>query len=83
MNALGYETCFRMKAGRDRQQPITADLVDTAKENLILRRDTHLDQLADKLQEERVRRVIEPLLAGNDQPSSFVPMMSLIRKIWG
>lgn len=25
---------------------------------------THLDQLADKLREERVRRVIEPMLAG-------------------
>jgi hypothetical protein len=73
VNALGYETCFRMKAGRDRQQPITADLVDTAKENLILRRDTHLDQLADKLQEERVRRVIEPLLAGNDLAVEFRP----------
>jgi len=71
VNALGYEICFRMKAGRDRQQPITADLVDTAKENLILRRDTHLDQLADKLQEERVRRVIEPLLAGNDLAVEF------------
>jgi hypothetical protein len=33
---------------------------------LILRRETHLDQLTDKLQEERVRRVIEPLLAGVD-----------------
>ncbi|MER2602288.1 MAG: AAA-like domain-containing protein [Candidatus Competibacter phosphatis] len=73
VNALGYETCFRIKAGRDRQRPITADLVDTAKENLILRRDTHLDQLADKLQEERVRRVIEPLLAGNDLAVEFRP----------
>jgi hypothetical protein len=40
--------------------------VDEARENLILRRETHLDQLTDKLQEERVRRVIEPLLAGVD-----------------
>ena len=31
----------------------------TGKENLILRRVTHLDQLADKLQEPRVRRVVE------------------------
>ena len=30
---------------------------------------THLDQLADKLEEERVRRVIEPLLAGQGQES--------------
>ena len=64
VNALGYETCFRDKAGQDRTQPITAERLQEAKENLILRRETHLDQLADKLQEERVRRVIEPMLAG-------------------
>ena len=35
-----------------------------AREALILRNDTHLDQLTDKLREERVRRVIEPMLMG-------------------
>lgn len=73
VNALGYEMCFRMKTGRDRQQPITILMIDEAKENLILRRETHLDQLADKLQEERVRRVIEPLLAGVEEPRN-VPL---------
>ena len=53
VNALGYETCFRLPAGRDRAQPITAELLDEAKESLILRRETHLDQLADKLREPR------------------------------
>lgn len=37
-----------------------------AKEALFLRRDPHLDQLADNLREERVRQVVEPLLAGAD-----------------
>ena len=37
-----------------------------ARETLILRRETHLDQLADKLREPRVRRVVEPLLSGGD-----------------
>ncbi len=64
VNALAYESCFRMPAGRDRTQPVGVELIDQAKENLILRRVTHLDQLADKLREERVRRVIEPMLAG-------------------
>lgn len=67
VNALGYEACFRMPSGRDRTRPITLDQVEQAKENLILRRETHLDQLADKLAEARVRRVIEPLLAGQDE----------------
>jgi Endonuclease NucS len=48
----------------DRGVPITAAQVDAARETLILRRDTHLDSLVDKLHEERVRRVIEPILAG-------------------
>ncbi|MFZ1829269.1 MAG: AAA family ATPase [Candidatus Competibacteraceae bacterium] len=64
VNALAYETCFEIRAGRDRSQPITVERIQQAKENLILRRVTHLDQLAHKLQEARVRRVIEPMLAG-------------------
>ena len=64
VNALAYEACFDNAAGRDRSRPIDVDLIDQAKETLILNRVTHLDQLADKLREERVRRVIEPMLAG-------------------
>ncbi len=60
VNALGYEVCFEMKEGRDRSREINVEMIEQAKENLILRRDTHLDQLADKLKEGRVRRVIEP-----------------------
>ena len=71
VNALAYEACFRMKSGRDRSQPITLAAIETAKENLILRRETHLDQLADKLREERVQRVIEPLLASDDEPENI------------
>ena len=63
VNALANEVCFEMKEGRDRSIEITADMIEQAKENLILRRETHLDQLADKLKEERVRRVLEPLLS--------------------
>lgn len=67
VNALAYEACFDMKEGRDRAKEITVDMIGRAKENLILRRETHLDQLADKLKEERVRGVIEPILAGLDE----------------
>ena len=71
VNALGYEVCFKMKEGRDRTQPITAAMVAKAKENLILRRDTHLDQLTDKLKEPRVHRVIAPILAGDGEPEQL------------
>ncbi len=67
VNALAYETCFRSKAGRDRSRPVTADDIAEAREALIVRRVTHLDQLADKLGEERVRRVVEPMLSGADE----------------
>jgi hypothetical protein len=64
VNALAYETCFEMREGRNRIRPIDRDMIEQAKEALIARRVTHLDQLADKLREARVRRIIEPMLAG-------------------
>ena len=64
VNALAYQACFRSDKGRNRSHTISEADVLEAREALILRRDTHLDQLTDKLQEERVRRVIEPLLVG-------------------
>ena len=64
VNALAYEACFEDKGALDRCRPITLKHVRDARERLILRRDTHLDQLMDKLKEPRVRRVIEPLLSG-------------------
>ena len=64
VNALAYETCFRGDLAADRSRPVTEAAVMLAREALILRRDTHLDQLTDKLQEDRVWRVVEPLLVG-------------------
>ena len=68
VNALAYEACFRKPEQRDRSQPVTVEQMRQARESLILRRDTHLDQLADKLREPRVKRVIEPMLQGVDLP---------------
>jgi hypothetical protein len=75
VNALAYDTCFapNAHAGPDRTQPITEEMIELAKENLIQRRETHLDQLADKLQEERVRRVIEPMLQSMNVERDFRP----------
>ncbi len=71
VNALGYEVCFDMDIGRNRKVPITLGMVLEAKENLILRRETHLDQLIHKLSQPRVRRVIEPILAGDTEPENI------------
>lgn len=48
----------------DRSAEIEVRHVEAAKEALIRRRDTHLDSLASRLREPRVRRVIEPIVAG-------------------
>jgi len=72
VNALAYEACFKMEVGKDRGSEITVEIIMQAKENLILRRDSHLDQLSDKLREERVRRVIGPILAGSQEAEKIL-----------
>ena len=64
VNALAREMCFEHEELRLRDHPVSESEVYDARETLILRRETHLDQLTDKLREPRVRRVIEPLLSG-------------------
>ena len=66
VNALCAGACFDNKAGRDRSRTIGADDIHAAREELILSRRTHLDQLAHKLEEERVRRVVGPILSGGE-----------------
>ena len=67
VNALCRRACFDAEAGRDRSRAIArGDLLD-AQERLVLSRQTHLDQLADKLREDRVRRVVEPILSGRTE----------------
>ena len=67
MNAVADQACFRRESGCDRRRIIDATDVRDAEEALIARRETHLNQLADKLQEDRVRRVVEPLLSGGGE----------------
>ena len=46
-------------------------MIEQAKDNIILRRETHIDQLTDKLKEDRVKRVIEPILTGQKVETGF------------
>ena len=81
VNALADETCFYGEGARDRSRAITeADILD-AREQLILRRETHLDQLTDKLEEERVRRVVEPLLSGTEQSAFSTRDLEYVRDL--
>lgn len=67
VNALGYEVTWNIRENRDRCIRIIPEMIDKAIENIIYRRDTHIDILIDKLREPRVRRVIEPMLANEDE----------------
>jgi AAA domain len=62
VNALAAEVIDNMRV--EPPVPVTAEHIDQAKERLIQARATHLDSLAAKLYEPRVKRVIEPLIAG-------------------
>ena len=77
VNALCQRACYRNPSGRDPSRPITEADVFHAQEQLILARETHLDQLADKLGEDRVRRVVGPLLRGDDEDDERVAATNL------
>jgi hypothetical protein len=62
-NALAQVTVQELQP--DAAQPITINDIEQAREILIQRQETHLDSLAERLREEQVRRVIEPILAGD------------------
>ena len=68
VNAVGREVTYKIKENRDRSIRIIPEMLDRAIENIIYRRDTHIDILIDKLREDRVRRVIEPILANEEEP---------------
>ncbi len=68
VNALGNEmTLEDREARQNRSMMIDAEHYRQARERLIHSRATHLDQLADKLKEERVRMVISALLSEGER----------------
>jgi hypothetical protein len=85
VNALAHEITFKMAV----TGAITAGQVEDAKERLIRARATHLDALVARLHEPRVKRVIEPIVAGTypgtdaafDDDVSYVHDLGLIRGI--
>jgi hypothetical protein len=66
----------------DRSVTVTAEHVEAAKETIIRERRTHIDSLLARLREDRVRRVIEPMLiggqaAGDTMEDDFAYVMGL------
>jgi AAA-like domain len=84
VNALAKEVVEKLVP--DRTIAIVPAHIDQAKEILIQRMDTHLDSLVERLKEHRVRRVIEPILAGgafDDIPEDdrrFVLDLGLVKR---
>ena len=83
VNALASEIIDEMAIALP--EPITAEHMEQAKERLILARATHLDSLVARLSEDRVRRIIEPLVAGDtlssityDDDAAYVHDLGLI-----
>jgi hypothetical protein len=88
VNALAYECCFKME--KDRNKPITKKMFEQTKENIILRRDTHIDILIDKLSEEKVKNIISPILCSKEETQNFklddllyVQDRGIIKKVGG
>ncbi|KJJ85504.1 hypothetical protein OMAG_000625 [Candidatus Omnitrophus magneticus] len=64
VNAIAREIVVKI-LNEDFTKKITLDHVESAKENLIKRRDTHLDSLIDKLKEERVKNIVSAIINGD------------------
>jgi hypothetical protein len=84
VNAVAREVIVKILHS-DYSQPVTAKMADEAIQTIIIRRDTHIDSLLERLKEERVRQVIEPILLGDivdvmSDDFSYACDLGLIRK---
>ncbi|MDR1746864.1 MAG: ATP-binding protein, partial [Tannerella sp.] len=87
VNAIAREVIQKL-LDWDYTKPVTKALAEQAIHNIIIRRDTHIDQLLEKLKEPRVRSVIEPLLLGkliniSSEEYSYVSDLGIVRSING
>jgi AAA-like domain len=57
---------------RDRGIPITVVHVEAAREAIIAERRSHIDSLIARLREPRVRRILEPMIAGTRLPADLL-----------
>jgi hypothetical protein len=63
VNALASQCIYKSKLPQG--ENITLDWLGKAKTDLIKSRATHIDNLAERLRQPRVRKVIEPIITGN------------------
>jgi len=90
VNALARE-CVEEIHGFRYGETVTVDDVEAAKETIIRRRDTHVDSLMERLREPRIRRIMEPVILGeqlvgtsvNDDDYRFVQDLGLLKEVNG
>jgi Holliday junction resolvase len=63
VNAIAREVIVKLLQS-DYTKPVTTELVNKAIQNIILNRPAHIDSLLERLNEERVRKVLEPIILG-------------------
>jgi len=65
VNAVACE-CVEKICKKDYTIPITQEMAKVAINNIILARGTHFDSLMERLRENRIRSVIQPLILGEE-----------------
>jgi AAA+ ATPase superfamily predicted ATPase len=85
VNAIAREIVVKI-LHNDFSQTISSTQVEQAAQTLIMRRDTHIDSLMERLKEARVQRIIEPVILGEakgydllDDDYAYVLDLGLLR----
>jgi hypothetical protein len=65
VNAIAREVIEKILHS-DYTKLVTAELVSEAIQNIILNRPTHIDSLLERLKEDKVRKIIDPMILGEE-----------------
>jgi AAA+ ATPase superfamily predicted ATPase len=71
INAIAREIVVNI-LNNDFSQLIKPEYVEQAVQTIILRRDTHIDSLMERLKEKRVQRIVEPVIIGEAKGYSII-----------
>jgi len=71
VNAIAKEIVIKILLG-DLSKAILSEHVEQAVQTLIIRRDTHIDSLMERLKEARVQKIVEPVILGENQGYSVL-----------
>ncbi|MCX7048757.1 MAG: AAA-like domain-containing protein [Candidatus Sumerlaeota bacterium] len=89
VNAIACEIVEKILQN-DCSRAIAKDQVEQAIQNIILRRDTHIDSLMERLKEERIQHIIEPVITGKegaidvlDDDFQYASDLGLVKRVKG